>query len=332
MAAGMPVLDSPAMHSTDAAPTATASSVARPDGISIVYPTRDRPYFITQSLTALLGNTVLPDEIVVVDQSRTDATRRAIAALGSPLIVHVPSTETGLSRAKNMGILSSRFSIIGFIDDDCIPARDWIASAQAVIRRSPGSSLWVGKVAYDDERFITDEATKPETFYDRRGVHDPWRFGPAGGNSFFRRTTFNRVGLFDPLLGQGSEFPSSEDGDMVYRIFKANLQVTYSDKIRCYHLDWRSEDDELRNSYNYGLGFGALMAKHAAQGDYYIATVVFARHFLPNYFLVPVCFVLGRRRKFRHSLKWSQSIVAGFLRWRRLHRSHLAAAGGSPPA
>jgi len=312
----------------------TASPTLRPEGISIVYPTRDRPQFITQSLTALLQNTVLPDEIVVVDQSRTDATGRAIAALGSPLIVHVPSTETGLSRARNTGIRSSRFSIIGFIDDDCIPARNWVASAKSVIQRSPESAVWVGKVFYD-EHDISDPVIQAsrETFYSRKGTHDPWRFGPAGGNSFFPRTTFDHVGFFDPLLGQGSEFPSSEDGDMVYRIFKANLQVTYSDRIRSYHLNWRSEDDELGNSYNYGLGFGALMAKHAAQGDYYLATVVFGRHFLPNYFLVPLCFLLGRRRKFRHSLKWSQSIVQGFVRWRRLHRAQSAAPRRSgPPA
>jgi glycosyltransferase involved in cell wall biosynthesis len=299
-------------------PTLTSPST----GISVVYPTRDRPQFIAQSLTALLANTVLPDEIVVVDQSRTDATRQAIAALGSPLIVHVHSTEAGLSRARNTGIRSSRFPIIGFIDDDCIPARNWVASAKSVIERAPGSAVWVGKVFYDG-RFITDEviAGSRETWYSLKGRNDPWRFGPAGGNSFFPRSTFNRVGCFDPLLGQGSEFPSSEDGDMVYRIFKANLEVTYSDRIRSYHLSWRSEDDELRNSYNYGLGFGALMAKHAAQGDYYPATIVFGRHFLPNYFLVPLCFMLARRRKFRHSLKWSQSIVQGFFRWRRLHRS-----------
>lgn len=292
------------------------------DGLSIVYPTRDRPQLISRSLSALLSNTDLPDEIVIIDQSRTDATRQAIAALESPLIVHIPSTETGLSRARNTGIRSSRFSIIGFTDDDCIPSRSWIASAKSVIQRVPESAVWVGKVFYD-ERCITDEviATHRETCYSLKGTNDPWRFGPAGGNAFFRRSTFARVGFFDPLLGQGSEFPSSEDGDMIYRILKANLQVTYSDHIRSYHLNWRSEDEELNNSYNYGLGFGAMMAKYAAQGDYYPATAIFARHFLPNYFLVPLCFLLGRRRKFRHSLKWSQSIIQGFARWRRLHRT-----------
>jgi glycosyltransferase involved in cell wall biosynthesis len=320
------------MQPVHAADARAPFSARPPEGISVVYPTRDRPQFITQSLTALLQNTVLPDEIVVVDQSRTDASRRAITALGSPLIVHVGSTETGLSRARNTGIRSSRFSIIGFIDDDCIPALNWIASAKSVIQRAPESAVWVGKVFYE-ERYITDEVIQasPETCYSLKGTNDPWRFGPAGGNSFFPRKTFDRVGLFDPLLGQGSEFPSSEDGDMVYRIFKANLQVTYSDRIRSYHLKWRSEDDELGNSYNYGLGFGALMAKHAAQGDYYPATVIFGRHFLPNYFLVPLCFLLGRRRKFRHSLKWSQSIAHGFFRWRRLHRPQAADPRRSVP-
>ena len=296
-----------------------------PEGISIVYPTRDRPDFLSRSLKALLDNTVLPDEIVVVDQSRTDATRDAIAALDCPLIVHVRSAETGLSRARNLGIRSSGYPIIGFIDDDCIPARNWIASARAVIQRVPDSGVWVGKVFYD-ERDISDEVIEAarETWYSLLGTNDPWRFGPAGGNSFFRRSTFDRVGLFDPLLGQGSEFPGSEDGDMVYRLFKANLRVTYSDLIRAYHLNWRSEDQEIDNSYNYGLGFGAMMAKYVAQGDYYPATVIFARRFFPNYVLVPISLVLGRRRKFRHSLRWSQSIILGYTRWRRLHRGRSA--------
>jgi len=318
------------MHAIQAADAQGPTATSPPQGISIVYPTRDRPQFIAQSLTALLGNTVLPDEIVVVDQSRTDATRHVVEALESPLIVHVPSTEVGLSRARNTGIRSSRFPIIGFIDDDCIPARNWIASAKSVIERVPGSAVWVGKVFYD-ERYITDEVIEAsqETCHSLRGTHDPWRFRPAGGNSFFPRHTFDRVGYFDPLLGQGSEFPGAEDGDMVYRISKANLQVTYSDRVRLYHLNWRTEDDELGNAYNYGLGIGAVMAKHAARGDYYPATVIFG-HFLPHYFLLPLYFLLGRRRKFRHSLNWSQSIVQGFFRWRRLHRSRSGSLRGIP--
>src|SRR2546428_2491592 len=144
------------MHAIQAADAHGPTATSPPRRISIVYPTRDRPQFIAQSLTALLGNTVLPDEIVIVDQSRTDATRRAVGAFESPLIVHVPSTEVGLSRARNTGIRSSRFPIIGFIDDDCIPGRNSVASAKSVIERVPESAVWVGKVFYD-ERYITDE-------------------------------------------------------------------------------------------------------------------------------------------------------------------------------
>ena len=71
------------------------------------------------------------------------------------------------------------------------------------------------------------------------------------------------------------------------------------------------------------------MAKHAAQGDYYPATVIFGR-FLPHYFLLPLYFLLGRRRKFRNSLNWSQSIVQGFFRWRRLHPSRSGSFRGIP--
>ena len=46
--------------------------------LSVVCPTRDRPQMIVRSLTHLLANSRLPDEIVVVDQSTDDATRVAL--------------------------------------------------------------------------------------------------------------------------------------------------------------------------------------------------------------------------------------------------------------
>ena len=287
--------------------------------ISVIYPTRDRPDFLLKSLAALLKNRVLPDEIIVVDQGRTDATARALDELGQARIVHVPSAETGLSRARNTGIQASRFPIIGFIDDDCIPAENWLAAAHELIEKLPESHVWIGEV-YNTIRDIceTARAESRKRTFSLRGRNDPWRLGPTGGNSFFRRSVFERIGRFDPLLGQGSVFPGAEDGDMIYRVLCHGLQVTYTNAIRAFHPDWRSQEEEIKNARNYGMGVGAMLAKFAAQGDYYPATVIFCRSFLSRYLAVPYNLVLGRRVKYQINLEWSRSIIQGFLAWRAM--------------
>ncbi len=288
--------------------------------ISVVYPTRDRPDFLLKSLDALLKNRVLPDEIIVVDQSRSDATARALEELGQARIVHLPSAETGLSRARNSGIQASRFPIIGFIDDDCIPAENWLAAAHAIIEKLPESHVWIGEV-YNTigDLCETARAGSGERTFSLRGRNDPWRLGPTGGNSFFRKSVFETVGLFDPLLGQGSVFPGAEDGDMIYRVLRHGLQATYTNTIRAFHPDWRSQEEEVKNAHNYGMGVGAMLAKFAAQGDFYPVTVIFCQSFLSRYLAVPYNFVLGRKTRLRINREWSRSIIQGFSAWRARH-------------
>ncbi len=288
-------------------------------GISVVYPTRDRPELLRRSIKALLKNSVLPDEIIVVDQSRTDLTQRMLADLNDPRIIHIASRETGLSRGRNGGGRASRFPVIGFLDDDCIPPRDWIGSALMAIRRFPESGVWIGEVFRnkdDDPDAIPGDV--PEDRMTLTSADDPWSVGPTGGNSFFRKTVFEAVGLFDPLLGQGSDFPGAEDGDMTYRILREKIPVTYTNMIRCVHVGWRDDEENIQNGYNYGSGVGAMMAKFLAQGDNYPLLNIFPRRFLSRFLSLPFNILLGRKKKFLVNLKWSQGMIDGFLKWRRM--------------
>lgn len=291
-----------------------------PEGISVVYPTRDRPELLQRSIRALLKNSLLPDEIIVVDQSRTDLTQRMLADLNDPRIVHIASRETGLSRGRNGGIRASRSPVIGFLDDDCIPARDWIASALTAIRRFPESGVWIGEV-FRNEKDDPDSisADIPEDCLTLTSADDPWLVGPTGGNSFFRKSVFDTVGSFDPLLGQGSNFPGAEDGDMAYRILRKKIPVTYINTIRCVHVGWRDDEENIQNGYNYGSGVGAMMAKFLAQGDNYPLFNIFPRRFLSRFLSLPFNILLGRKKKFLVNLKWSQGMIDGFLKWRRMH-------------
>jgi hypothetical protein len=153
-----------------------------------------------------------------------------------------------------------------------------------------------------------------------RGTGDPWHVGPTGGNSFFLRSVFDRVGLFDPELGQGSRYPGAEDGDMIFRVLSADLEVGFTSSIRVHHVSWRAEAENEDNGYNYGVGVGAMIAKFVRQGQALPMARIFARRFLAKYLAVPYYLVLGRHHDFRVNLRWSQGIVRGYLGWRSAHR------------
>lgn len=92
-----------------------------PGGISVVIPTYNRAHLIKESLQSVLDQTVLPLEIIVVDDFSTDNTEEVVKSLNSPLIKYFKNQRTkGANGARNTGIMLSRGEFIAFHDSDDI--------------------------------------------------------------------------------------------------------------------------------------------------------------------------------------------------------------------
>jgi GT2 family glycosyltransferase len=100
--------------------------------VSAVLPTKDRPALLAETVRALLAQSVLPDELIIVDQSATDEGRRAVIALvdaappaARPSLVYVwDRTINGAAAARNAGLDRARGAIVVFCDDDVLPETD----------------------------------------------------------------------------------------------------------------------------------------------------------------------------------------------------------------
>lgn len=239
--------------------------------VSVVVPTLDRAEKVVVVVQAVLEGEVLPLEVVVVDQSRGDKTKRALEALGNPRVRYVAHAPPSSSGARNTGARAASGEYVGFLDDDVEITSGWLASVVAESRRLGSPDALFGEV-HAPFGFAPDRDHLPVSiFHVERphvwnGIVHPNRVGYAA-NFVCRRDVLLAVGGFDPRLGPGSAFPGAEDMDLGYRLLKAGYRVASTPGFEIVHQQWRDPDDLPRLFYGYNVGGAAFCAKHIRTGD-----------------------------------------------------------------
>jgi glycosyltransferase involved in cell wall biosynthesis len=108
---------------------------------SVVVPTRNRAASLSRLLEALARQTLPLDdfEVVVVNDGSADSTDEAVAAFMQTARLHlrvVKIEHRGVAAARNAGVRAGRGQFIAFVDDDCVPAPDWLATLLYALRSS----------------------------------------------------------------------------------------------------------------------------------------------------------------------------------------------------
>jgi glycosyltransferase involved in cell wall biosynthesis len=236
--------------------------------VSVIVSTRNRPLQIVPCLQAVLANPGSSYELVVVDQSDTDETQRALeAAFDDSRLRYISTPTRGLSRSRNIAIEQSRAPILAFTDDDCRPPSSWVAGVEQTLARYPQVALVFGRVGAQTESggFAADFAPAVDRVFAHEvlDIAEPWG---VGANMIARRALFDAIGKFDPILGAGGVFPASEDSDIAIRALAGGLPMLYSAELFVEHLGIRQGEDASRLMRAYGMGIGAALAKHARFG------------------------------------------------------------------
>jgi glycosyltransferase involved in cell wall biosynthesis len=86
-------------------------------GISVVVPVRNCERYLGETLESILGQTLPPDEVLVVDDGSTDHTAEVAHAFGPPVTV-ISQSPQGPSAARNVGIAAAGNALIALCDAD----------------------------------------------------------------------------------------------------------------------------------------------------------------------------------------------------------------------
>ena len=246
--------------------------------ISVVICTRDRPDTIGAALDSVVAQDYPEFDVLVIDQSHGDETERIVEGTRArfPRVRCVRLTTPGLSRAYNAGVREAEADLLAFTDDDVVASANWLRSIATAFAAHPRVGLLYGQVLIApelEERENRDGVTPALAVPERRILdrEHGFRVFGMGANFAARRSLFDRVGVFDEVLGGGGPLQSSQDFDFVYRVFKSGESTLLEPDVIVYHHGFRSHAEWPATVRSYGIGVGGFCLKHVRLGDAYAA-------------------------------------------------------------
>lgn len=244
----------------------TVASAAGLGPVSVIISTRDRPEMLDTVVRSILAGDVVPDELVIVDQS-VDSQPCSWPTVAC-CVRHLFPPLVGLSRANNYGAAAASHDTLLFTHDDVIVDSRWLAELAASVAQLGEAGAATGRVSATEPEVaggfapaLRDEA-EAVTHRGRVG-HDVLKPMNLG----MHRSVFDHVGGFDCRLGPGTDFPGAEDADLGFRILEAGYRIDFVPQAIVYHRAWRAGSDYMPLRWRYGIAQGAFYAKHLSLND-----------------------------------------------------------------
>ena len=219
--------------------------------ITVCICSRDRPDYLYDCLNGLRVQSVAADrfDILVVDSASTGEVSQRMAAMiagiANARLLRVE--QAGVSLARNAGAAAARGSYIAYIDDDAIPAPDWIACILAAITETdPPPALIGGRILplweaplpmwWPRRLRATLSIIELEGQGEYRTPALPPELEPYGANLIVHVPSLRAIGGFGQHSGRvGKALLSDEEVQLAWRLQAAGRSVRYDSRIVVRH-------------------------------------------------------------------------------------------------
>lgn len=119
-----------------------------PSTITVIVCAHNEERFLAACLHSLLAQTRRPDEILVVNNASTDATREVAVAIPGVRVVDEP--RRGLVVARERGRLEARGQILVYVDADCRAPLQWLERIERRFAADPDLLALSGNYRFYD--------------------------------------------------------------------------------------------------------------------------------------------------------------------------------------
>lgn len=234
--------------------------------ISVVIPTYNGVHHMYTCLMALRRQSLLPHEVIVVDNASRDDTQALITQQFPEVnFIQLPTNRL-FTGACNTGMRAASGEAIALLNNDTEADEHWLENIAKTFNAHPDAGFVASKLRLFDKR---DHIHSAGDFYSVRGVpgnRGAWQpdhgqfdsdyvFGACGAASVYKRTMLDEIGLLDDRF----QF-SCEDVDLAWRAQLAGYKCAFARDAIVYHKVSATGGGVL-NSYYDGRNFIWLLAK-----------------------------------------------------------------------
>jgi len=176
--------------------------------VSVIVTVKNEELTIIDLLNALTHQTILPEEVVIVDAASTDRTVELITQYAqqlksehSPIKLVVESFPCNRSQGRNQAIILAKNELIAITDAGCIPEPVWLEALLSAFH--PGEV--VGGYAIGAGKTPFERAVTPYFLPMPDRIH-PDTYLPTTRSVLFEKKTWEKLGKFDERLNTSEDF------------------------------------------------------------------------------------------------------------------------------
>ncbi len=217
---------------------------------SVIMCTYNRDKYIYNVLKSIADNKISTDqyEIVLVNNNSNDNTEaecnRFTNDYPNVKFRYFIERNQGLSYARNRGIQEAQGDILVYVDDDALINDEYLQTYIQFLESHPEIDAAGGPIL---PKYETEEPSWMSTFtrqlitgklYLGDKVREfPSQSFPGGGNAAYRKSVFDKVGLFNVELGRkGDSLIGAEEKDIFDKMTTLGMRFFYLPNAILYHL------------------------------------------------------------------------------------------------
>ena len=246
--------------------------------LSVIICTYNRDKYIYNVLKSIAEDDFLPEkfEIILVNNNSTDNTesecKRFRSDFPQPEFHYFVETNQGLSYARNRGIKEAAGEILIYVDDDAVVQKGYLQAYYAFFEQHLQAMAAGGPIipVYETQKpkwmshftlpMMTGYLYKGDRVLEFKGGEYP-----IGANTAFRKSVFEKVGLFNVDLGRkGGNLMGAEEKDIFDKMRSLGMKYYYLPGAILHHIiaETRLTDDHF-NRLTYSIGKSERMRTKA---------------------------------------------------------------------
>lgn len=243
------------------------------------YNSENRLGKILERLQSQIGVESLNWQVIIVDNNSQDTTAKIALAYQTSwfkpgALKYCLESQQGAAFARNRAVKEANSDLVGLLDDDNLPALNWVAEAYTFGINHPKAGAYASQIygEFEIEPPQNFERIAPFLGITRRGseahLYEPDQLilPPGAGLVVRKQAWCQAVPNLPVLKGRlGKSLVGGEDLEALLHLHFSGWEIWYNPKMETYHQipSWRLEKDYLvKLSYGVGLNSCCLRMLH----------------------------------------------------------------------